>query len=156
MGRGVARWIATFFFIGLLPKAPGTWATLVTLLLWLLLPAIPFWIFLLNLVVIIVVGSAAATVFEREHGHDDGRIVIDEVAGAMIAVAGFPPGLGIAVAGFVLFRFFDIAKPPPIYQLQSLRGGVGVMADDVAAGLLANVVIRVGLFVGPWIGGFFG
>ncbi len=61
----------------------------------------------------------------------------------MLAVAGFGPGAGIAVAGFILFRIFDILKPAPIYQLQALPGGLGVMADDIAAGLLANVVLRL-------------
>jgi phosphatidylglycerophosphatase A len=58
-------------------------------------------------------------------------------------VAAFPHALPIALAGFVLFRFFDIVKPPPIYQIQSLPGGFGVMVDDLVAGLFANVALRL-------------
>jgi phosphatidylglycerophosphatase A len=150
MVRPLVRAVATFGFIGLIPFAPATWASLVTLALWLLwapaggllLPAI--WI------VVVLLGTFAADRAERLYGHDDGRVVIDEVAGSLLAVAGFTPRLGIALAAFLLFRLFDIAKPPPIYQLQAMPGGLGVMADDLAAGLLANVVLRLALL---WIPG---
>jgi phosphatidylglycerophosphatase A len=79
--------------------------------------------------------------------------VIDEVAGSMIAVAGLSVSPGIGIAGFVLFRFFDIVKPPPIYQIQALPGGWGVMVDDVFAGIAANVVLRLGLVAWPDLAG---
>ncbi|MBD3163114.1 MAG: phosphatidylglycerophosphatase A [Candidatus Latescibacteria bacterium] len=146
----LARVVATFGFVGHLPVAPGTWASLVTVVLWWrIAPAVPvagtilFWILLL------VAGTAASAAMERIYGHDDGRIVIDEVAGLLVAVAGFPRLLGIAIAAFVLFRLFDILKPPPVYQLQALPGGFGVMADDLAAGIYANLLLRLLLFLFP-------
>ncbi len=69
--------------------------------------------------------------------------MIDEVAGSLIAIALLPQSVAIAVVAFLLFRLFDIVKPPPIYQIQSLPGGFGVMADDVLAGIAANVVVRL-------------
>lgn len=143
MARWIARSIATFGFIGHLPLAPGTWASAVTIILWLLLPPagavaqVVLWVFLLG------VGAWTAHRLEWDYGHDDHRVVIDEVAGVLLAVVGFQPHLGIAVAGFLLFRFFDIVKPPPIYQLQAMPGGIGVMIDDLVAGLFANVVLRL-------------
>ncbi|MFB3909360.1 MAG: phosphatidylglycerophosphatase A [Candidatus Eisenbacteria bacterium] len=142
---GLARFVATFAYIGHLPLAPGTWAAAVTLAAWLLLPPVAWPLQIAIAIAGIVIGTSASGAVESYYGHDSRHVVIDEVAGAALAVAGFEPRIGIAIAGFLLFRLFDIAKPPPIYQLQALRGGVGVMADDVAAGILANVLIRIGM-----------
>lgn len=153
----LARAIATFGFVGHLPVAPGSWASLAALLLWWRIPpagsalaTAGFWILLLG------AGTAASFAAERIYGHDDGRIVIDEVAGFLLAVAGLPRLLGIGLAAFVLFRLFDIVKPPPVHQLQALPGGLGVMADDLAAGIYANLLLRGLLALLPvsgWGGG---
>jgi phosphatidylglycerophosphatase A len=71
---------------------------------------------------------------------DDGRITIDEVAGMLLSLAFLPYRLEVVVAAFLLFRVFDITKPPPARAAESLPGGLGVMADDLVAGLYANVV----------------
>jgi phosphatidylglycerophosphatase A len=76
-------------------------------------------------------------------GKDDGHITIDEVAGQLIALLALPVRWEVMLVGFFLFRFFDIVKPPPARQLESVRGGVGVMGDDVFAGIYANVVGQV-------------
>jgi phosphatidylglycerophosphatase A len=70
--------------------------------------------------------------------HDDGRIVIDEVAGQLLALAFLPLRLEVALTGFALFRLFDIWKPGPIRRAERWPGGLGVVADDLVAGLLAN------------------
>ena len=70
---------------------------------------------------------------------DDSRITIDEVGGTLVALIGLPVRLDVAVCGFLLFRLFDIWKPQPVRAAESLSGGVGVMADDVVAGLYANL-----------------
>ena len=143
MGGLLARAVATFGFIGLLPLAPATWASAVTLLFWYYLPPAGGLTLIVLWVVLIFGGTLAAHRAESYYGHDGKPVVIDEVAGSLLAVAGLTPGVGIAVAAFLLVRIFDILKPPPIYQLQALHGGFGVMADDIAAGLLANVVLRL-------------
>jgi phosphatidylglycerophosphatase A len=153
MSRFSVRLVATFGFIGCLPLAPGTWASLVTVGLWWAGMPVPLLLQIAVLAVVVLVGTLAAHRAESFFGHDDRRIVIDEVAGSLLAVVGMPATLGVAVAGFALFRLFDIAKPPPVYQLQALPGGWGVMADDVAAGLLANLVLRGVLFLVPALGG---
>ncbi len=139
----LARLLATFAFIGHLPLAPGTWASAVTLILWVVLAPHHSALAIPVLAIVFLGGTWAAHRCERLFGHDDGRVVIDEVAGSLIAVAWIAPGIGAAAGGFVLFRIFDIVKPPPIYQIQALRGGFGVMADDVLAGLAANLCLRL-------------
>jgi phosphatidylglycerophosphatase A len=87
-------------------------------------------------------------------GKDDGHITIDEVAGQLISLLFLPLRWEVLVVGFFLFRFFDIVKPPPARQLESLRGGLGVMGDDVFAGLYANLTGQVlwwALAAGGWL-----
>jgi phosphatidylglycerophosphatase A len=152
MSAWLARAVATFGFIGHLPAAPGTWGSAAALLLW-------FWIrpggWLLAgvLGVVLVAGTWAAHRVESIYGHDSRHVVIDEVAGSLIAVAGLAVSPWVGLAGFVLFRFFDIVKPPPIYQIQALPGGWGVMVDDVLAGVAANLVLRLALLAWPGLAG---
>ena len=74
--------------------------------------------------------------------HDDKRIVIDEIAGYLVAAAWLPHTFAVAVTAFVLFRFFDVAKPLFIRSSQRLPGGWGIVADDILAGIVTNVIIR--------------
>jgi phosphatidylglycerophosphatase A len=134
---------ATFFFTGYFPVAPATFASFVTLLLWWRLPLLPLPAFIALLVALAVVGTALAGKAEAFFGHDGKPIVIDEVLGALLTVGFLGHSLYLAVAGFLLFRVLDVVKPPPAYQLQSLRGGYGIMADDVTAGIYGNLILRV-------------
>ena len=126
-----AWWVATFFGAGYLHPGPGTHASLITVVFW--------WVLAL---VATLVGIPAATIVARESGRKDPQqVVIDEVAGQMIALLGFPLFVPLTwkyvLASLILFRAFDIVKPPPVRQLEKLPGGWGIMLDDVAAGLLA-------------------
>ena len=133
--------VATVFGAGYSPVAPGTVGSAVTvLLLWL----IPFSRggLVLFLVVVIAVGTWAAHIAERRlGGKDPGAIVIDEVAGMTLSVVLFPLTPAVLLGGFVLFRIFDVVKPPPAHASQRLGGGVGVMIDDLIAGLYACAVL---------------
>ena len=137
----VALLIATVFGAGYSPVAPGTAGSAVAvLLLWL----IPFSRagLVLFLVAVTVVGTWAAHLAERRlGGKDPGAIVIDEVAGMTLSVVLFPLTPGVLLTGFVLFRVCDVVKPPPARASQRLRGGVGVMIDDLIAGLYVLVVL---------------
>ena len=137
--------VGTFFGAGLLKPGPGTYGSAAALLLWyvaahLLQPA-PLALAIGTAVVAVVatlIGIPAATVVARESGREDpGHVVIDEVAGQLIALIGLSPTWQHAALGLVLFRFFDILKPPPVRQFEQLPEGTGIMMDDVAAGLLA-------------------
>jgi phosphatidylglycerophosphatase A len=143
--------IATFFGIGHLQPGPGTWASAVTVLLWWAacqwLPT--SWQMIASLaasIAITLLGIPPSTVVARESGRKDpGFVVIDEVAGQMIALIGVPLHWKYLVAGFILFRSFDIVKPFPLRRLEALPEGTGIMMDDVGAGLYALVLLQIWL-----------
>jgi phosphatidylglycerophosphatase A len=133
--------------VGRAPLAPGTVASAVTaVLLWLLHP--PPEALVALLVVVTALGTWAADEAERAlGGKDPGAIVVDEVAGMVLAVLAVPLTPAALTAGFLLFRVFDVVKPFPANVAQKLRGGAGVMADDLIAGVyaLALVLLARGL-----------
>jgi phosphatidylglycerophosphatase A len=135
--------VATALGAGYAPKAPGTAGSAVGLLLWIALPKI-LWIQVLVLAVVAVVGSWAGTVAEAHFGRQDpGEVVIDEVAGMMVTLVLNPiAGPVWMLLAFGLFRAFDITKPFPVRRLERLPGGIGIMADDLAAGVYANLALR--------------
>ena len=141
--------IATGAGSGYLPKAPGTWGTLVGLLLWWPLAGLSLTAYLATVAVLFIVGVASAGAAEKilDRG-DPGVVVIDEIVGVLIALAAAPLHPVAALAGFALFRLFDIAKPFPVGWLdRHLHGGLGIMLDDVAAGLYALLVLHLGLWL---------
>lgn len=145
----LARLVATWFGCGYSPVAPGTVGTLGALpLVYLLamLGTVPYWA---GTVVVTALGVWASDRYARDRGEKDPQsAVIDEVSGTLIAV-GFVLGSGLValVAAVLLFRLFDIWKPGLVDTAQKLRGGWGVMADDVLAGILAGAVAALGAFL---------
>ena len=136
--------IATLWFIGYLPIAPGTFGSLAAFALFILLkPSLPVHFILLLLIGVVgVVSSHIAEILLNER--DSGHIVIDEVCGYFVSVLFLPQTLGYAVAAFFLFRFFDILKPFPIRQIESaMKGGTGIMTDDILAGIYTNVALQI-------------
>ncbi len=137
----VAILIAQGIFVGRSPVVPGTAGTLATIPLywamaaWLSLPA-----YLLVTLMVTLIGIWSAHVTERVTGQEDPRIVIiDEVAGFLVTMAGHPFGWKRILGGFLLFRIFDIIKPPPLRRLERFGGGLGIVADDIGAGIYANL-----------------
>lgn len=145
----LATLIATFFGIGRIRPGPGTWASGVTVLLWAALahtmvPAHRTLAVISLAVLITLIGIPASTRAARAAGAKDPQfVVIDEVAGQLIALIAVPLGWKTFLAGFLLFRTFDILKPPPVRQLEQLPEGSGIMLDDVAAGILALVAMQL-------------
>lgn len=134
------RAIATFLGLGFFPLAPGTLTSLAVVLAYKLSGpaeiAAPW--FAAGVVLLFFAGSAASTAYSRELGQKDpGRIVIDEACGQLIALCRVPGDWSSLAVSFFLFRALDILKPFPIRRLERLPRGWGIMADDVAAGLLA-------------------
>ena len=145
---------ATFFGIGWLRPGPGSWGSAATVILWAaiayMLPSplrTPVAIGIALLVTLI--GIPAATQVARASGMKDPQfVVIDEVAGQLIALIAVPLAWKTFLVGFILFRAFDIVKPPPVRQLERLPEGTGIVLDDVAAGLYALAVMQLLLHSG--------
>lgn len=147
----LARALSSGLYVGYVPAAQGTigslWGPVVCFFVpndwlpavWLLIPVLFF------------AGVWASTLSERYWGHDPGRVVIDEVLGSFVALAFLPVNIPTLCAGFLLFRAFDILKPPPIRSTEKLPHGWGVMTDDLAAGIAANIVLRIIMHVFPGI-----
>lgn len=137
--------LGTFFGSGLLKPGPGTYGSIAALLLWYTAAQLLHPSFLalaigtaLSAIAITLIGIPASTIVARESGRKDpGMVVIDEAAGQLIALIAIPADWRHAAISLLLFRLFDILKPPPVRQLEQLPEGAGIMMDDVAAGLLA-------------------
>lgn len=142
--------IATVGAVGRAPVAPGTVASgVVAVALW-LLQLSPL-VQLALLVAVTVLGTWAADEAERTlGGKDPGAIVVDEVAGMMLAALAAPPTAVVVAVAFVLFRVFDVVKPFPANIAQRLRGGLGVMVDDLIAGSYALVLVMLARRLG-WL-----
>ena len=145
-----AKLVATGLGSGYSPIAPGTAGSIVGLLLFLPLAGLAWPVQLAATAVLTLVGVFAAgrvaRVVERK---DPGLVVVDEVAGQWITLLALPVTPVTALAGFLLFRVMDIVKPWPARDLERLPGGLGIMADDVAAGIYAHLLLRAGLAVWP-------
>ena len=101
------------------------------------------WGLLLAIIIFTLFGVWSTNEMETEWGKDPSKVVVDELIGVWVAVLWIPAETQWLILGFILFRFFDIAKPLGIRQLEKIKGGWGVMLDDVGAGIYANIVLQV-------------
>jgi phosphatidylglycerophosphatase A len=142
--------VATAFGSGYAPFAPGTAGSAVGLLLFWPMATLPWsWQASASAVLFLVGSVAAGRVARRVGLKDPGIVVVDEVVGQWVTLTALPFTPVTAAVGFVLFRVMDVVKPWPARDLEDLPGGWGIMADDVAAGVYAHLVLRVGLLVWP-------
>ncbi len=146
--------LATVLGIGRIPFAPGTFGSIpgVLLVLWLHHLGL-WWLELAVIIVTFAVGTWAADVAEKHFQLTDlGPVVIDEVLGMLVTVAFMPVNITGAIVGFLVFRAFDIVKPFPARNLERLHGGLGIMADDFAAGVWGQIVMRLLIWMLPgWL-----
>jgi phosphatidylglycerophosphatase A len=151
------RWatlVATFCGIGHLRPGPGTWASATTVVLWAAIahltpPSLRTPVAIALALLVTLIGIPAATRVARASATKDPQfVVIDEVAGQLIALIAVPLAWKTLLAGFILFRAFDIIKPPPVRQLERLPEGAGIVLDDVAAGIFALLVMHLLLHFG--------
>jgi len=149
-----ATLVATFFGVGRLRPGPGSWGSAATVVLWWLLSrrigaGWQTWAAILLAAFVVAIGIPAATQVARSSGLKDPQyVVMDEVAGQLITLIAVPVTWKTLLAGFILFRGFDIVKPPPVRQLENLPEGYGIVLDDVAAGIYALIVMQVLLHFG--------
>jgi len=146
----LATVVATGLGSGYAPVAPGTAGSLVGLALFWPVSHLPLAGQALVTALVFALGVAAAGHFARRIGIEDpGLVVADEVVGMWVSLLGLPLTGVNAIAGFVLFRIFDVFKPYPARDLERLPGGWGIMCDDVMAGVYANLLLRAGLLAWP-------
>jgi len=143
MFKKIQKYIATLGFVGFMPIAPGTWGTAVAFLF--------VWLLGLNNLMLMVIfiplfflGIYAADKTEKMLGKDSGHIVIDEFCGYLLTILFLPKTLPWLIAGFFVFRFFDVIKPPPVRQVErAVHGGMGVMLDDILAAVYSNIFLQI-------------
>jgi phosphatidylglycerophosphatase A len=153
--KQIVQAFATGFYLGKIPFMPGTWGTLLGIpVVWLLFLIHSDIIYMVSVIVLILFGSWIAELHERNvGGHDPGEIVIDEVAGYAVSMTMLPATWQSYFAAFVIFRIIDIFKPYPINRIdQKVKGGLGTMLDDVAAGLATNVILQIVFTQTAWLG----
>jgi len=143
MSKFFVKLISTFFFFGYLPLIPGTFASLLGILLFYFLKD-NFFLYLFVTITITIlgflVGSLAEEIFKRK---DPPIVVIDEVSGMLLSLVFIPFKFSWVIAAFVLFRILDIAKPYPAWRLQQFKGSLGIMADDLVAAVYTNIILQI-------------
>jgi len=148
--RKIALLIATVGGIGKFPFCPGTVGTIPGVVLWWFTTLLPFSLFVIVLVqiclfvLLFIIGLWSSTKAERIIGKKDpSEVVIDEAVSPLITFIAMPFSWPVLLIGFILNRFFDILKPFPINRLQKLKSGWGIMADDVASGIVSAAVLHI-------------
>jgi len=140
----IVRFLATFFYLGYSPIAPGTVGTLGGIGLFYLVSdlSLPVYsLFLLGFIIVSIwVSTEASVVFSET---DPRQVVVDEVCGYLVTMLLIPSSLINVILGFFLFRFFDVLKPPPVGSAERLPRGFGIVADDILAGIYSNLILQV-------------
>ncbi|MCK4771671.1 MAG: phosphatidylglycerophosphatase A [Candidatus Latescibacteria bacterium] len=135
-------WIACGFGVGFAPQAPGTIATFFLAVVYGFLPELDPILGVIIAASLCLLGVYLCGHAEKLLGHDAGSIVWDEFAGFAVAVWAVPKSWPVVLAALMIFRFFDIVKPPPAGAAQRLPGGWGIVADDIVAGIYTNLALR--------------
>ncbi len=138
--------MATGLGSGYLPFIPGTAGSLLALLIYILFPLDHF-TWLIICIVLFLIGIFASGIVERDHGKDPGIVVIDEIVGQWITLLFLPRNYLIFIAGFIIFRIFDIIKPYPARTSEKFSGGMGIMLDDLIAAIYANIALHLILII---------
>lgn len=150
MKNRIITMVGSIFYAGYFPIAPATFASFLWLLAYLFIPGGGYLSNPFALVIVIPAAIYVSRLMELQHGEDSSRIVIDEFAGMQVTFLMLDPSILVGAVGFCAFRFFDILKPFPINRSQRLGGGVGVVVDDLIAGLYARIVLLI-LFRVGWL-----
>lgn len=139
----IIKTLSTFFYVGYLPFIPGTFASIAGILLIYLLKDSGF-LYILFTAVLIILGFLISGKAEKIFNQKDAKfIVIDEVSGMLLGLLFIPYDIKLIVMGFILFRILDAFKAYPSDRLQRLAGSIGIMSDDIVAGLYTNIILQV-------------
>ena len=135
--------ISTCFYIGYIPVVPGTLGSLAGLLLYILIGKDAIFYVSISIFWVIIGFLSSGRAEDIFGGKDDRRIVIDEVCGMLLSLIFIPYKRLYYLAGFLLFRLFDVCKPYPMKKVGAMPGSAGIMLDDIVAALYTNLVLRV-------------
>lgn len=143
--RNPIHFIAFGFGSGVLPKAPGTWGTLMAIPIYMLMMYFPLWLYILVTSVIIVLSVIICEISEKDLNiHDHPGMALDEIAGYLLTMVLAPPGILWIILGFIFFRIFDIWKPWPIADIdRKIKGGLGTVLDDLIAAVYAGLALEL-------------
>lgn len=146
----VKLFFATGFFTGYFPIASGTVGSFLAILIYLLIPGFdqPY-ILIIFILLLLVIGIYSSDFAEKVYGFDPPEVVIDEIVGMWFTMLFAPKTYVLAAIGFILFRIFDIIKPFPAKQSQELKGGLGIMLDDLIAGFYSLLILHLILLIFP-------
>lgn len=142
MPKFLTRLISTFFYTGYFPLIPGTAGSLAGLLVYFLVKNNPS-VYIFTLAALLVLGFLASSRSEELIGRKDPScVVIDEVCGMLLGLLFVPYDVKLVIIAFFMFRLMDTLKPYPVGRLERLKGGLGIMMDDIAAGLYTNIILQ--------------
>ena len=141
------KFIGSGFFTGYFPVASGTVGSLAAIVIYLIPGFEKLFVIIPATLVIVFYGIYIGTKFETEYGKDPAQCTIDEVAGTWISLIALPKSIGIIIATFLLWRILDIIKPPPARNLESLKGGLGIMIDDVISGIYTLIIMHLVVYL---------
>ena len=141
------KFIGSGFFTGYFPVASGTVGSVAAIVIYLIPGFEQLFVIIPATLVIIFYGIYIGTKFEAEYGKDPAQCTIDEVAGTWISLIALPKTIGIIIATFLLWRILDIIKPPPARNLERLKGGLGIMIDDVISGIYTLIIMHLVVYL---------
>jgi len=141
------RFIGSGFFTGYFPIASGTVGSLAALIIYLIPGFEQLFVIIPSIVIFMVYGIYVGTKFEAEYGKDPAQCTIDEVVGMWISLVALPKTFAIVAIAFILWRILDIIKPPPARNLERLKGGLGIMIDDVISGIYTLIIMLLVVYL---------
>jgi phosphatidylglycerophosphatase A len=137
------KFIGSGFFTGYFPVASGTVGSLAAVLIYIIPGFEQLIIIIPAIIIFLVYGIFLGNKFEAEYGKDPAQCTVDEVVGTWISLVALPKTIGFIVAAFLIWRVLDIIKPPPARNLEKLKGGLGIMIDDVVSGIYTLIIMHL-------------
>jgi len=141
------KFIGSGFYTGYSPFISGTVGSLAALIIYLIPGFEKLFIIIPAIITIMIYGIYLGNKFEAEYGKDPSQCTVDEVVGMWISLVALPKSIGIVVSAFILWRILDIIKPPPARDLERLKGGLGIMIDDVISGIYTLIIMHLVVYL---------
>ncbi len=143
----IEKFLGSGFYTGYIPFASGTMASIAALIIYYIPGFNNYYVLIPAIIIFIFYGIYVGTKFEAIYGNDPAECTIDEVVGMWITLLFLPNKLIISISAFIIWRAFDIIKPYPVKKLENLKGGLGIMMDDILAGIYSLAFIQLILFI---------